>query len=351
MKATLTGFLIVVAIMIGSASLLLFTEAKISPRLKSAPESDEQSADLSHTPASQAAVRLSKALQLQSGIVTERLVQTTYRPEMPAYGKVLDLKPLLELRARHSQALAERDIALAALSESQKTYARLKNLHRDQIASVRNLQSARSQWIADKARVEAGRRRVWEIREEAAQSWGEKLVKWALDEPLDRLAPFINRRQALLLIALDAQQTLPDETSFVFIERNGERHKARKAYLISAAPHTDALAQGETYFFQAVSSKLRTGMRLSVWIPQTGQAISGINIPLAAIIWHSGHPWVYVQADQELFVRRSIADHHEKGDGWFVSEGFSPGEKVVITGGQMLLSEEFRWRIPEEDDD
>ncbi len=31
--------------------------------------------------------------------------------------------------------------------------------------------------------------------------------------------------------------------------------------------------------------------------------------------------------------------------------GFIPGEVVVATGAQMLLSEEFRWRLPDEDDD
>jgi len=34
-----------------------------------------------------------------------------------------------------------------------------------------------------------------------------------------------------------------------------------------------------------------------------------------------------------------------------VRAGLRSGERIVVTGGQMLLSEEFRWQIPEEDND
>jgi hypothetical protein len=37
------------------------------------------------------------------------------------------------------------------------------------------------------------------------------------------------------------------------------------------------------------------------------------------------------------------------GDGYFVSEGLKPDEELVIIGGQMLLSEEMRGQIPDED--
>jgi hypothetical protein len=46
-----------------------------------------------------------------------------------------------------------------------------------------------------------------------------------------------------------------------------------------------------------------------------------------------------------------VAEHREHGDAWFVSEGFMPHEEVVATGGQLLLSEELRQRMPEDRDD
>jgi hypothetical protein len=38
--------------------------------------------------------------------------------------------------------------------------------------------------------------------------------------------------------------------------------------LISAAPQIDAISQGETWFFRVAVGDLRTGMRVTAWIPQ-----------------------------------------------------------------------------------
>jgi hypothetical protein len=69
------------------------------------------------------------------------------------------------------------------------------------------------------------------------------------------------------------------------------------------------------------------------------------------VIWYAGRQWVYIKVSDELFVRRALRTNHETARGWLTRDGFSAGELVVIAGGQMLLSEEFRWQIPEEDDD
>jgi hypothetical protein len=60
---------------------------------------------------------------------------------------------------------------------------------------------------------------------------------------------------------------------------------------------------------------------------------------------------VYVQLDDERFVRRALASYRENGDEWFVSGALDPGDRIVVTGAQMLLSEELRSQIPEERDD
>ena len=64
-----------------------------------------------------------------------------------------------------------------------------------------------------------------------------------------------------------------------------------------------------------------------------------------------GKAWAYVQIDDALFLRRAVTTERETPEGWFVDEGFAPGDHLVITGAQMLLSEEFRWQIQGDDDD
>ena len=109
--------------------------------------------------------------------------------------------------------------------------------------------------------------------------------------------------------------------------------------------------QGETYFLRTNAEKLRIGMRLHVWLPGTGYSGQGIGIPDSAIVWYAGEAWAYVQTDAETFSRRNLETEADMGSGWLVNKHFQPGERIVISGAQTLLSEEFKWAIPDEDDD
>jgi hypothetical protein len=91
-------------------------------------------------------------------------------------------------------------------------------------------------------------------------------------------------------------------------------------------------------------------MRLDVWIPAGAQPRRGVEVPGSAVIWHADRPWVYVRTGADLFVRKMLTGHEETRDGWFVGEGLGAGDEIVVAGAQMLYSEEFRARIPDEDE-
>jgi hypothetical protein len=67
-------------------------------------------------------------------------------------------------------------------------------------------------------------------------------------------------------------------------------------------------------------------------------------VPRPAVVRQAGKPWVYVQTSHEVFARRPVALEESAGDGWF-TQSLSPGDRVVITGAQTLLSEEFKSQI------
>ena len=150
----------------------------------------------------------------------------------------------------------------------------------------------------------------------------------------------------LLLVALPAKLSLPDQTQTIAIMPSGEMAKSRPANLVSPAPKTEESTQGETWFFATAATGLRTGMRLDAHIPLAGQAAQGVLLPLSAVVWHEGQPWVYLKTEGGSFVRRPVGPHHDRGDDWFVAEGFAPGQDAVVVGGQMLLSEEQRHNAP-----
>jgi hypothetical protein len=296
-------------------------------------------------------LRLTPARQKTSGLVVEPLQPVSFQPETTAYGKVLDIQPLLELRVRYRAARADAEVTAAALELARKNRDRLSTLHRADIVAGRELVQAEAQWQTDRAKEEAARRLMGEIRREAQQAWGAELAHLALDGEAPLFDDFLNHRRLLLLVALPSGYALPNGNTPLFVARDSDRTRAVKAEPLSPAPRTDELVQGETWFYHTAGERLRSGMRVSVWAPLAGEKLDGVAIPLSAVVWQAGKPWVYRRIDAETFARTEIAAYRDYAGAWFVDRGFAPGEPIVVTGGQMLLSEEFRGQIPDEDDD
>jgi multidrug efflux pump subunit AcrA (membrane-fusion protein) len=78
---------------------------------------------------------------------------------------------------------------------------------------------------------------------------------------------------------------------------------------------------------------------LTALLELPGDALPGVVIPRAAVVRSEGRGWAFVQTGDDTFTRREVALTRPTSDGWFVAEGFKPGEKVVVTGAQVLLSE------------
>lgn len=295
-------------------------------------------------------LRLTEDEQRYSGIETHTLALETYVPEQKAYGKVLDIQPLLDLRSEYEAAWSDKEISEAELMASSKEYERLRTLHdRGEVIAEKQVNDAEALWRADEARLESARTRLRNTRDKTIQQWGGVISAMALDDDAGSLDRLITQEEVLLLVTLPADQQLPDETQTVYVDRGSDRARARPAILVSQAAVTDVARQGESYIFRSSGDRLRNGMRMDVWIPQSDDSIRGINLPKDAIVWYAGAPWAYVQIDAEHFTRRKVPARSEREQGWFVQDEFSAGEQVVVSGGQMLLSEEFRWQIPEED--
>ena len=300
------------------------------------------------SPLAEPAVRLSDAQQKISGLALQTLKPATISPEFAAYGKVLDIQPLLELRTRYRAALSEAAVSEASLGLARKNKQRLTALHKEDIIAERELVHAEALFRGDQAKDDAARRMIQEIRGQARQSWGEALTRLALDGDNPVFEDLVARRRVLLLIVLPAGSSLPEQAT-LYVARDHDRAAARRAEWISVAPVTDDLVQGETFFFHTEASRLRAGMRVNAWAPLEGESQEGVVVPLSAVVWQDGKPWVYRQSGAETYVRIELSDHREYGGGWFVSRGLAAGDKIVVTGGQMLLSEELRGQIPDDD--
>jgi hypothetical protein len=296
-------------------------------------------------------VIIEEPVQRLSGIETITTIRATFQPELITYGRILDIQPLIDLRILYFTTISEQSSADAAFRLADENLTRLRNLHREKAVSSRKLLEQSSRWKTVRAQLDAATIRLEGIRESALLKWGHKLTDLLLMNNSPLLKDLIARRQNLLLISLPPGQKLPANTHTILIADTGNRQQAVLASFIDAAPQIDSLSQGKSYFFKTTSPAMKTNMRVIAWVALNEQPISGVFIPEAALIRHLGQYYVYVQLDKESFRRRMISHFITSDHGQFIQHGIRPGEIIVAVGAQMLLSEEFRGQIPDEDDD
>ena len=63
-------------------------------------------------------------------------------------------------------------------------------------------------------------------------------------------------------------------------------------------------------------------------------------IPAAAAVISDGKYWCYVEKKPGTFVRNEIDTSRPTADGYFVTEGISAGDKIVVTAAGQLLAQE-----------
>lgn len=298
-------------------------------------------------------VRVQAETQTLAGLAASAVEPASRLVEARGVARVLDLTPLHALRAERHGFEAEAAAAAAAITAGRAEVERLRRLQREGAGvPQRELQQAEGRLQADTARAAGLARQLEDLAIRARQEWGEVLAGAALSEDSALQRQLAASEDFVLLVTLPGGTTLGEGVTLVHVDRQGDRARAREAHRLSPAPRGDSSLQGETWFFLTPAEGLRTGMRLDVWAPLGGEPAQGVSVPLSAVVWHEGRPWVYVQTGPEEFERRLVPeDAREFADTLLVTQGLAAGERVVSRGAQTVLSEELRWAIPDEDDD
>ena len=289
--------------------------------------------------------------QIRSGLKTLTLEPHRYRPELIAYGNVVSLQPLLDLRNRYLAALSGHESAKSRLTLAQQSIDRTRLLHRGGVVSGRSLQEQQSQWQSQQALTKGSRIQIETVRNEAILNWGRPIAELFLDTNTDTLLPYLSGQKNLLHISLPPNNKPVDTLDEIRVSRYGDRNRAEPARFISPAPQTDPMTQGESYFFETEHGGIRTGMRVAAFIPLRENAEVGVLIPASSVIRHLGQIFVYVKTAPEHFQRRNIAGLIDAHAGYFVTDGLHAGQEIVVKGAQILLSEEFKSQIPDDEDD
>lgn len=283
------------------------------------------------------AVVLGPPVQAQNGIRTARLRSIVTAEQIKASAIVLSAQGLIDVSRNCVTATERLSQARAALNVSQQEYERLKSLLADQNVSVKQVQAAEGTFLSDTAAFRAAQNALSLTEAAAVQSWGPTVADWVI-----RQSPAFTRlaHQQEFLVQMTppagSKPVRPREASFVLPDGS----VASAAY-VSPYPQVDPRIQSPTYLYLTRSrTDLAPGMTLAALLPQ--RSVRGVEIPESAAVWRDGEAWAYVQLGPDRFVRRPVPTQIPIRGGWLVTKNFSPGEAVVISGAQQLLSEEFR---------
>lgn len=278
----------------------------------------------------------------RAGLAMVTPVTGSHRSQLQAFGTVLGVQELVELRNSYAAARAQSERSRMALFASSREYQRLKILHgEDRAISDKALQAAEAAWRADEATARAAEQAVKAVEQGARQQFGTTLTR-ATVEGSPVFQKLAQQQAALVQVTLpagtrltaappSARLQLPDGTDAT-------------ASLISAAPRTDPRLQGQSFYYTVAGSALSPGMTVGAWL-SAGPETDGLTIPADAAVWWQGRAWVYAQQVPGRYLRLELTTDSPADDGWFVGHDFAGGKPIVIRGAQMLLSEELRSQI------
>jgi hypothetical protein len=299
------------------------------------------------------ALRLDEEVIEISGVVSESVERMFYTPETIAYAEVVDVAPLVALKTEYEAALAQQNILINDLSNHNKILKRAEALHKAKSLSARELDKIRADRNIKSSQLSAINTQLASIQYKVKSLWGDELASYLLEE--DRRHDFdllASHKKKLILLSMPKSKMLNHEQQKVFISHVNEREVAIAAFYLDQAYHVNNPLYGESYLYLLETQKIRTGMKLFAWIDENTDDIEGLFIPESAVIWYANEPWIYLKHDEELFIRKPLGNARKINRGWLLEDEYLVGDDLVVTrGGQTLLSEEFKWAIPDEEDD
>ncbi len=287
------------------------------------------------------------AAQKANGIVTSVLSPARQRIENQATGVVVQLQPLLDLKASYNTPRTDLIRARANARASQAEYERLRQLNQNgKNASDKAVEAARATAESDAALVQNAEQTITVLKGSALLHWGPVVSRW-LEGNSPQLDALLMQRRFLLQVTGTNSTRFSAPKQAIVQYADGTHAQAR---FISVLPQLDPRLQVPSLLYEVPAHPgLVPGINLNVFLP-SGPLERGVIVPSSAVVWSQGSAWCYVEKSPGKFVRTAISTSDPVPPGWFVTEGIQPNVPIVTSGAQTLLSEEFRSQIQADQD-
>ena len=265
------------------------------------------------------------------------------------------LAVLEQLPADQFALEAAYNAAKSALKQDEQEYARHQELR--QIASLKELQQAQAR--VEVAKTEFTRlsneSRLYEVVHKGDRTVHHLYVRAPIAGTVTEVNVVVGERVdadrwLLRIISLDPlwvsaavyETDLPrvEEAQRAIVTTRaypGEQFTGRLVGL-SGALDEDSRAAKAIFEVPNPDGRLKAGMFAQVAI-DTGEPITAIAVPLAAILEGNGKSLIYVHTQPEEFVAREVTLGQRDGDFMEVSTRVAQGERVVTVGAHQLWSQ------------
>lgn len=280
-------------------------------------------------------VKLEKDRWKMLGLEMGEPQKAELKPQRVAHGRVLDPTPIVTLDG-------ELAAAQAALAASRAEYDRTQALLKSGEGMSRKVaETAEAQFRGDEIKADA-------LRRKAQIEWGTMVSGLDAMKRRKFVEQLVGGEAALVrvdLLAGDAIAEMPASARLAVLGREAE---ILSANAIAPATDTDAKSMAQGFLLRVDSPKfaLRPGMAVTAWLALSGEPQHGFAVPRSAVLRHDGRTWVFIQEEQEKFVRKPVTliAPLDGEKGWFVADGggIKGDDLIVETGAQALLSEELK---------
>ncbi len=285
--------------------------------------------------------------QRAAGIVVQTPAPAEYRAAQRYFGVVADGRSLVDARQRHLAILTQVAAAEAQLAQRRADLARVQGLFNEgRNATAREVEAAQAALSVEEQRLNALLTERQAVADGLRVGWGDALAERPGDSGslLARVAAHqVELIQFVLPTGVEAGKT-EWRVNVATAESKGVA-----ATLVGRSPQTVPGLQGDTWLLAVPPAGLPAGARVRV-LADSSQAAHGVRIPPSAVVRFGGKAWVYVRVAPDQFERRALAVDRPLADGLF-TDALGSDAQLVTSGAQLLLSEEFKFQIKNENTD
>ena len=285
------------------------------------------------------AIKLSDDEIKDAGIIVSKLTQDKISLEEEINAISIGYKNLLDVVSKYDVLNVQLSKSKINKTHNERIYLRLKSLYDEQGSiALKELEEVEFKIESIEADMNSIQKDMDFLISEIKLEYGSILVDDVLSER-KIFTSLINNSSSLLII------------ENVNLTNKNKNYKLNNEELIFLNPYNgNSNLRGNVGIFLLQNIKISSNSKLTVFL-KNEDLIEGYFIPESALLYHGGKVWAYFRENNEIFYKEEITNIYTIDNNKVFSTNSLLNLNIVVSGAQILLAEEFRSQIMQEDDD